>query len=1226
MEGAGLPQAKALSALRRAAVGKVTALEGKELRNERPVGFSASYSAAFFRAEELAMLSSALLPEEDEDLSQRIAEHAKALHANGSLPPDAIVQIRDHLHALSVPWLEVLARVESQTCFQDAIPDEDRFNISLDGLSMPLGIWQNAWDSSGIVSNIYGILASEKLGFKIYSETGPASELILGKLAGCDHAGFAITGNCGPPRRFHVSFENWLTGSPWNQQWLVDLVPYGSPVDLGSMGYEGKSGMFALGGSMDAALEDSGLSLDFFRSFNASWYDPSKYTAPLAGVSQSRLKTCATSAEVGYPGIAALYLAKTGDAGGVQDVNGATLLSCYMDRWWLAPACRHNTSKCVPVIMPFTAWGMPEMMQQAFWHNMPLALATAVDGDYVSLNRDLQSLLYTWIPDTTFFLDKPSQVIFPDHRPSEYANSIYKTMKTNTVLSKWAAAGFREAADKAFAVARNLQMTFEEVMDLLSRHVESPNPNTWQTACEWLKDNEPLWKAWIPNETECSAGKGLVDDAGNFVQSRGLAVNCQFCPVGTYSAESEAQATRVCIPCEPGTSQALPGESQCIPCEPGSLAPQEGATECEPCPLGKYASGSRTTACSQCGNHTNQIALWTTSKAVTTTGQTQWIQVQGATSISYCTCIEGFFLFQDRCEPCITGSSCPGSNQLELLPGYFSTEEDPGAVFRCFGEPARCPGGIPGTCALGRDSSSVACSKCVPGTRADGGECTDCATGDFFLLVVVCFLVVCAIVILYFVLMRRGAKSSQPGSLLIAALGLGQMVTVIQQLTVIQQFKIEWGEPFSGILASLDLFAFDLDLISISCVAPMSPVSSFTMRTLLVLVLFSVACLVHFLFVACNRQAGLQLNVLGSTIGTLFMVFFISVCSSLLAPFRCNVHPNGLATVQAYHQVLCNGQDDHLSMALIGGFSCLLPVGFLAICSWITLVQLPKWLVNGEVKLIRSCSFLFMRFRPGAEVFSVLFSVRNALVVLCPLISSTSGRVLCMNLLLYASLVLVAFGKPWRAMVCNFLDLFLVTGMLVILGMGSLFVTEVESSSTTAICVLFSLFMFLSILGAIVFGVVKHVSSKYRKPFWFFICHQKVAAGSYARLMKMHCQSRGARFTTFVDCDDLNDLTKLFSYVGQDTQTLVILGSPQILTRKWCVGEMVTGRLQRVHTALLTFPGFEKPDAHFIRNYTSIVPDITELTNYNISLNEVEETLRRLVACVSCDPRFSACL
>lgn len=49
----------------------------------------------------------------------------------------------------------------------------------------------------------------------------------------------------------------------------------------------------------------------------------------------------------------------------------------------------------------------------------------------------------------------------------------------------------------------------------------------------------------------------------------------------------------------------------------------------------------------------------------------------------------------------------------------------------------------------------------------------------------------------------------------------------------------------------------------------------------------------------------------------------------------------------------------------------------------------------------------------------------------------------------------------------------------------------------------------------------------------------------------------------FVDCDDLNDLTRLFSYVGQDTETLVVLASPDILTRKWCVGEICTARIQR---------------------------------------------------------------
>ena len=32
------------------------------------------------------------------------------------------------------------------------------------------------------------------------------------------------------------------------------------------------------------------------------------------------------------------------------------------------------------------------------------------------------------------------------------------------------------------------------------------------------------------------------------------------------------------------------------------------------------------------------------------------------------------------------------------------------------------------------------------------------------------------------------------------------------------------------------------------------------------------------------------------------------------------------------------------------------------------------------------------------------------------------GKVVCMNLLLYGSLAMVAFSKPWRAAACNFLD------------------------------------------------------------------------------------------------------------------------------------------------------------------------------------------------------------
>eukprot|EP00913_Durusdinium_trenchii_P032492 g30419.t2 len=71
--------------------------------------------------------------------------------------------------------------------------------------------------------------------------------------------------------------------------------------------------------------------------------------------------------------------------------------------------------------------------------------------------------------------------------------------------------------------------------------------------------------------------------------------------------------------------------------------------------------------------------------------------------------------------------------------------------------------------------------------------------------------------------------------------------------------------------------------------------------------------------------------------------------------------------------------------------------------------------------------------------------------------------------------------------------------------------------------------MIASILGTMGLGMYRYFQQKYQKQ---------------------------PKTKTFIDCDDLNDLTRLFSYVGQDTETFLVLCSPAILTRKWCVGEM----------------------------------------------------------------------
>jgi len=1099
--------------------------------------------------------------------------------------------------------------VYGRVCLPDAIPEFERKNVSVDGVSMPIGIWSAGWDSIKIVSSIYQILVEEKLGYSVSLGMGSTSKVALWKLAGCDHDPVTneVTGGCGGTRHYHVTFEFWYATDTALPKWLSELGEV-APESLGSIGYSGKEGMHIFRTPVARALEDRGLALEYYRSYNLSWYDTTQYTATVRQVDMAKLKTCAESVEIGYQEIGDIYLAATGDAEGVEDKNGTKVLKCWQQKWWPSPACRTKPIQdCAAVITGKTGWGLQEMTQQACFHNMPLAFATAAVNYYVALNVELGGLFYWWVPDTAFAVQEPYLIMFPPNSPSQYKQDIYKTAKENVLLTNWMSKGLRDVADRPVRLAENLHLTDELIYALLvESSKQDAGTDAWELACNWLKQTN-LWQEWLPNETACSSGQGLANEAGQFVMLRGQAAKCEPCPPGHQSIEQDT--SRICVPCDAGYFQPMMGSSACLPCEPGSRSESEGAAACALCNLGHFANDFAMTSCHQCGP-ADQAERWTTSRNVTTHGEETWIQIQGASSESSCSCVEGTYLWNGRCEECIEGSRCPGSNALLLKPGYFSTPEAPGEVFQCHGGFKRCPGGLPGTCAAGRDSTSPSCAKCLPGLHGTEDVCLPCVGGDYALIAVVCVLCVMGIAILYIVLVHESQKSRQPGSLLIAALSLGQMVTVVQQLTVIQQFKIEWGQPFSNILEAMELMAFDLDMISISCLTPMSPVMKFTIRTLLVLLFFVVAAIVHFIYLLCKRAQTLKISLLLRTVGTLFMAFFISLCSSLLLPFRCNVHPNGRWTVQTYHEVFCDGTGEHLQMALVGGLSCLLPVCFLAGCIWIIVFELPKRLANADVGFIRACSFLFIRFRPGAEVFSVLFLARNALVVLCPLLPSAAFKVVCMNILLYSSIVVTALEKPWRAMACNFLDLALVTGMLVILDMGSLFVTEIDQSIVTWICLVFFILMLLAIVGAIFYGITKHFLLRYRKQFRFFLCHQKVAAGSLARLLKMELQKRSSRFTTFVDCDDLNDLTRLFSYVGQDTETLVVLASPDILTRKWCVGEICTARISRVNTVVLALPGYVNPDKTFIESYTSIVPDITELANYNLGLAEVEETLR----------------
>eukprot|EP00438_Fugacium_kawagutii_P023727 Skav228054 [mRNA] locus=scaffold1188:261531:273422:+ [translate_table: standard] len=270
--------------------------------------------------------------------------------------------------------------IANANCFEDAIPVVSRSNITVDGLSMPIGTWELQWDSASIVTRIFEILSSEKLGFHVANLGGHSSSTpVVYKLGGClTWTPEDIGRDCVHPRRFHFAFESWQGASTFIPPLLAELGDR-APVNLGTLGYAGSSGMYVLGGAVEAALADSGLSLRYYANYNADWFQPSKYTATVADVNMSRLGTCDDGVSKTYRFFAPEYLEATGDTEGIYVDESGIKFKCWKEKWWLPPACRDLPANCSTLITHWPGWGMGLLTQWVSFHNMPIAIGIAVE-------------------------------------------------------------------------------------------------------------------------------------------------------------------------------------------------------------------------------------------------------------------------------------------------------------------------------------------------------------------------------------------------------------------------------------------------------------------------------------------------------------------------------------------------------------------------------------------------------------------------------------------------------------------------------------------------------------------------------------------------------------------------------------------------------------------------------------------------------------------------------
>ena len=340
----------------------------------------------------------------------------------------------------------------------------------------------------------------------------------------------------------------------------------------------------------------------------------------------------------------------------------------------------------------------------------------------------------------------------------------------------------------------------------------------------------------------------------------------------------------------------------------------------------------------------------------------------------------------------------------------------------------------------------------------------------------------------------------------------------------------------------------------------------------------------------------------------------VTITESILTPLQCEGHPNGMQTLNVYQHVVCWNSDFDQQHQIMVGVACvavLIPLAFLTLCFWVVL-SLPLRFRQGDVAFLRAFAFLFHRYRPGAYWYAVAVLLRNTLVPLVPVIADEALQLFTMVLVLTPCAFLSCVLFPWRVYLANVLDIATNAGFLLILFLAALSTHKVDRGVVGA-CLL----VLFTAVTALVVGVgtlaLFLIFGQGGKSFQFFLCHHKIGGGGFARLLKVLLKSTSAvSRDVFLDADNLEDLALLFAHVGNQTETLIVLCTAEVMSRVWCVGEMTTARLHGVDVILVIFPDFRWPAAEAVENCAVYVDGLPSLAEYDISEAMVKETFNWL--------------
>lgn len=402
------------------------------------------------------------------------------------------------------------------TCLPNGIDASKRKNlVNADGESYPVGLWKTSFDDYGQTSYaataVVQLLVEELLGYNT-RETGTGTWEVEGlyRLLGCTTPFDADSPSCGE-RDYtdtHVLVDAYMDPAEWSKS---QLLP-GAPVRVGSMGYEYFDGQFVSEAAFDAAVAKGATPLNFYQGLDVR-QQPWRFFDQISMVNTSRLGSCSNFF---------LNLTAWGDFANLRS-------SCPDGYFWLSPACRGNSSQCIPYFSPFSGWLDPMIAQKAIMWNIPLAIAGSNNlNDFEHLVK-AHRCIFSWQQPSSLF-GTAHHIRFPSHEAAAYAIRNYSTAEPLYPISKFVSHDLPLLAPELSRLVASIQLDVK-MMGRLLREQNRTNATWRDVACKFIKANPKFVRSLeVPNEnaqmTQNTSSKDK--DAGELKEFNGKEFSAGF--------------------------------------------------------------------------------------------------------------------------------------------------------------------------------------------------------------------------------------------------------------------------------------------------------------------------------------------------------------------------------------------------------------------------------------------------------------------------------------------------------------------------------------------------------------------------------------------------------------------------------------------------------------------------------------------------------------------------